>query len=285
VPSWALELAHVVTIFLPSLAKLSAGVELLGRGLQLTFDGAAAIRLPLIQPGQASFVGQGKAIPVTGLTTSPGVTLEPFKLASIAVVTREMMDSSNAEAVVRQTLSESVANGLDVALFSVGPGSADQPPGLLYGVGAATKSAATDKTIAMTDDLATIVGAVARVAGAGPIVLVAAPEQAASIELRFPKDIGYPVLKTAALAAGTVVAIAANALASAFGGVPQIEAYNEPEVVMNDAPGEVVTVGGMTGAPIMSLFQSDTIGLKIRMPANWVLRAPGAVAWVSGVSW
>jgi hypothetical protein len=117
-------------------------------------------------------------------------------------------------------------------------------------------------------------------------VLIAAPEQAASINLRYLKaPLDYPLLASAGLPAGSVVAVAANALASAFGGTPQIEANRETELVMNDAPGEVVTVGGMTGAPIASMYQSDSIALRISMLTNWVLRAPGAVAWVSGVSW
>ena len=132
-PLWAGELAHVVTIFLPSLAPLSAGVQLLARGLQLSFDGAAAVKLPLISQGQASFVGELKPIPVVQFATSAGVTLTPFKLATITTLTREIMDLSNAEAIVRQALSELVANGLDAALFSAAAGTTDHPPGLLNG--------------------------------------------------------------------------------------------------------------------------------------------------------
>jgi Phage capsid family len=278
-------LAHVVTIFLPSLAPVSAGVQLLARGLQLQFDGAAAIKLPLIAQGSAAFVGEAKPIPVVQFTTSAGVTLTPFKLASITTLTREMMDSSNAEAIIRQALSESVANGLDAALFSANAGTADQPPGLLNGVAALTPSSSTDKTTAMVDDLTAIVHAVARIAGAGPVVLVAAPEQAASLALRYLKQLDYALLPSAALPAGTVIAIATNALASAFGGVPQIEANRETEIVINDVPGEVVTVGGMSGAPIASMFHTDRVALKIGLSTNWVARAANAVAWVSGVTW
>jgi hypothetical protein len=284
-PSWAGELAHVVTVFLPSLTPLSAGVQLLARGLQLSFDGAGAIKLPLIAQGQASFVGEAKPIPVVNFTTSAGVVLQPFKLASITTLTTEMMNSSNAEAIVRQALSESVANGFDAALFSANAGTTDHPPGLFNGVAALTASSSTDKTTAMVDDLTAIVHAVARVAGAGPVVLVAAPEQATSIALRYLKALDYSLLATAALPAGSVVAIATNALVSAFRGTPTIEADRESEYVMNDVPGEVVTVGGMTGAPIASLFQTDRVGLRIGMFTNWVLRAPGAVAWVSGATW
>ena len=285
-PTWAGELAHVITIFLPSLAPLSAGVQLLARGLQLSFDGAAAIKLPLISQGQASFVGELKPIPVVQFTTSAGAELTPFKLATITTLTREIMDGSNAEAIVRQTLSESVANGLDAALFSAAAGTTDHPPGLLNSVTALTPSAATIKADAMVDDLAAIIHAVVRTAGAGDIVLIAAPEQAASIKIRYLKSpLDYTLLASAALPAGSMVAVAANALASAFAGVPTIEASREAEIVMNDQPGEVVTVGGLTGAPIASLFQSDRVALKISMSTNWVLRAPGAVAYVTGVTW
>jgi Phage capsid family len=284
-PTWAAELAHVVSIFLPSLAPLSAGSALLARGLQLQFDGALAIKLPLIAQGTAAFVGEQKPIPVVTFPTSAGVTLRPFKLATITTLTREMLDSSNSEAIIRQTLSESVANGLDAALFSTSAGTTDHPPGLLNGVTPSTAATPGNKVDAMLDDLSTIGHAVARVAGAGPIVVVAAPEQAVSIMVRNPKGFDYSLLATAALPAGTMVAVAVNALASAFGGVPQIESSSEAEIVMNDVPGEVVTVGGMTGAPIASLFQTDRVALKITMLTNWILRAPGAVAYVQGATW
>ena len=93
-PTWAGELAHVVTIFLPSLAPLSAGVQLLARGLQLSFDGAAAIKLPLIAQGAASFVGEMKPIPVVQFADQRWRDLTPFKLATITTLTRETMEAA-----------------------------------------------------------------------------------------------------------------------------------------------------------------------------------------------
>src|SRR3954452_22063380 len=45
---WAAELAPVVLQFISSLSPQSAGADLLQRGLQLRFDGAASISLPTI---------------------------------------------------------------------------------------------------------------------------------------------------------------------------------------------------------------------------------------------
>jgi hypothetical protein len=282
---WAQELANIIPIFLPILTALSAGVPLLAKGFQLSFDRAAAISLPLISTSAAKFVGQGQAIPVVDFSVVPGKKLEPFKLASVCVLTFEMLASSNAEQIVRQALAESIAKGLDAVLFGVGDATADQPAGLLFGTPALTKSAATTKTDAMIDDISALAGAVARVAGSGEVVFVTAPEQAASIRLRFPKDIGYAVLPTSSLATGTVIAIAARALASAFGSGISIRVDREGSTVMNDQPGELVDIGGVMARPVGSRFQTDTIGFLIKSPANWCLRAPGGVAWISGATW
>jgi hypothetical protein len=77
-----------------------------------------------------------------------------------------------------------------------------------------------------------------------------------------------------------VIAIAANALVSGFDPTPEITATRDPEVVMDTAP---AAVGG--GQQTISLYQSDRIALKMRMPVAWALRASSAIAWMNTVSW
>ena len=116
--------------------------------------------------------------------------------------------------------------------------------------------------------------AVARVAGSN-IVFVCAPEQATAIGVDAP-NFSYPVLPTAALANKSVIAIAANAFVSAFDTVPLIEAATEPEVHMESVmPAEIVTNGGVVVQPVASVFQTDRIALRMRMPAAWALRERG----------
>jgi hypothetical protein len=276
---WAAELSQLTHLFLASLVGVSAGVELLGRGLQVRFNGSGVVALPTIAVGSgATFVGQGKAIPVVQFPTAAGVQLVPHKLALIATLTREMVEGSGAEAIMRATLAESAAYGLDAALFSTSAGTADQPPGLLNGVSATTPSTASPLADAMVADLSALGGAVARVAGSS-IVYVAAPEQALAIALRSP-DFAYPVLASRALSAKTVICVAANAIASGFDPVPEIVASREPELVMDTAPGDP---GGTQST--MTMFQGDKIALRMRMQAAWALRSSAAISFMTNVAW
>jgi hypothetical protein len=268
---------------LASLIPQSAGADLLGRGLQLSLDGVGAIQLPTIAQKPASFIGEGKPIPVVQYAVAAGPQLTPSKLALITSLTREIIDSSNAEAIVRAALSESAALGLDAVLFSANAATADAPAGLLNGVAPIAASTATLRAEALAQDIAAIGGAVARVAG-GSIVYVAAPEQALSVGLLAP-SFRSPVLTSAALPARTVIAIAPAALASAFDSIPEITASREASLVMNDTPAELVTAGGTFGTPVATMFQGDNVALKMRMRAAWVLRASGAIAWTQNVTW
>jgi hypothetical protein len=52
------------------------------------------------------------------------------------------------------------------------------------------------------------------------------------------------------------------------------------------SPQPIGSVGSppTVAAPTRSAFQTDTILIRLIMPAAWALRAP-AVAWVQGVTW
>jgi len=273
---WAGLFAQVTVTFLSSLVPASAGADLLGRGLQLRFEGAGAISLPTMSAGQAAFVGQSAPIPIVAYQTTAGIKLEPHKLALGCTLTYEMLSTPSAEDAVRAALTESAAQGLDAVLFSASAATADQPAGLLNGITATTKSTQTIPSEAMVADLATLCGAIARVAGSN-IAIVAAPEQAVSIALRLPQ-LPYVVLASKALAAGSVIAVATNALVSAFENVPRIESSREVAQAADTAP--------VADAPAtMSVFQTDNIALKLILPASWGLRAPGAIAFTTGVAW
>jgi hypothetical protein len=212
-PGWADQLSQIgVAGLLTTLGPASAGSELLRRSLVLSFDRNAYIFVPGIvaAAGNTSFVGQSQPIPARQLDLSAGALLAPAKFATIVVLTRELIEGSNAELLVRQILNESVGAALDGALLDANGGTDTRPPGLLFGVGALT--AASGGTIdAMRKDLGALAGAVAPVGGLN-LAYVASPDVAVKIALAAGSEFRFPVLACGALASGTVICIALNAL-------------------------------------------------------------------------
>jgi hypothetical protein len=280
-------LAQVSVAFLESLLPVSAGADLLARGIGLNFSGAAQISVPALSPPSpgADFLAEGAPIPVAVATSSAGPTLLPHKLAVITTLTREMMTNTNAETLIRQALIESTGPAVDKVLFSANAAGTDRPAGLLNGIAALTPSGPGEKAQALVDDLQQLATAVAPVAGNGDIVLIAAPAQAVAIRLRLPASVDWPVLTSASMAAGTVIAVAASSVVSAVEGAPQIDASNQTELVRDTAP---TSIDDALTAPMQyvgSIYQTDQIALRLRWPISWALRTPAGLAWMQGVNW
>jgi hypothetical protein len=279
----AAALVPVVQQFVAALGPLSAGGFLMNAGIKLTSIGRGNVAVPGFAPGEADFVAELAPIPVKQFV-SAGPVLSPYKLASICAVTGELIEHSDAEALVRSALTESVAVALDRVLFSASAAVAGkQPAGLLNGIAGLTPAAASGaKTDIMTTDISTLLNAIAPVAGAGWFI-VAAPGQAVALQFRLAREFDN-IRASSALAAGTVVAIAPQAFVSAME-TPRIEASIEAIVHMESATPAAIVNGGGMAAPVRSLFQTNSVGLRMITPVSWGLRAPNAVAWMSGVNW
>jgi hypothetical protein len=91
--------AGLVTNLVPA----SAASELFRRSIVLSFDRNAFIFVPSLTAaaGNVGFVGQAQPIPIRQLDTSQGIVLAPSKLAVVVVLTRELLEGSNAEQLVR----------------------------------------------------------------------------------------------------------------------------------------------------------------------------------------
>jgi hypothetical protein len=279
---------RAVADFIASLAPASAGAALLGQGLQLTFGSNVAISVPafLAAAANVGWVDESAPIPVRQLNVLGGPILEPTKLAVITALTNEMISGSNAEPMVRDALTQSAALALDTALLDANAGTTVRPAGLRYGIAALTASSLPDRTEAMLADIATVAGAVATVAGNVPITLVANPVRAMMLRLRSPRELSVAVLASSAVAAGDLIAIAPPALVSAVGGV-QIKADRESTVHMFD-PADAIAVPGspnVVSSPVRSMFQTDTVALRLLMTASWGLRSPAGLAWLTAASW
>jgi hypothetical protein len=277
---WASVFARTTPAFVSALVPVSAGADLLSRVLGLSFDGAAVIKIPTVTLPLADFVAQGAPIPVVTAITESGPEIAPFKFAVITTLSRETVESSNAELLVRQAMLDNTGPALDARLFDNNPGVPElRPPGLLYG-----KTALTPTT-GIAGDLTALAAAVAPVAGNGGIGFIASATQATAIDLGLPKDFPYWLGRSTSLPPGRVIAVALNAVATAMGDAPLIDVSKAATLQMSDQPSELSATGSavMTGPTIVT-FQNDVIALRLRWPISWCARDPRGVAFMD-VSW
>jgi hypothetical protein len=280
-------LVPVTQQFLASLQPLSAGAQLLDMGIGLSFDGTGSISLPTISQVFADWVAELAAIPSRAGTTAGGPLLTPCKLAVLCSLSGEMVRHSQAEDIVTQVLAESVAPAIDVALLSNTAGTPGlRPPGLMNGIAPLTPTPLTGSMTtfeAMAGDLAALGSAVSPYAGNNQIAFVAAPSQAIAVNLRLRPR--YSVMASNALPAKSVVCVATPALVSVTEAGPQIDASTETLVQEADPAQAIVLPNGAVASNTRSVFQTDSVSLRLRLPITWALRVPGALAWMSAVNW
>jgi len=278
VDGWAAELAqkHVIDT-LDALGPMSSGVQLLRLGLVLSFDRAGLISAPgfVADFANAGFVAEGASIPVHQLALGVA-TLAPHKIAAIGVLTREMIESSNAEKLVGDVFIRSIGRMLDEVLWDANPGDAERPAGLRYNIAALTASNNTVATEAAFEDMVALINAVAPVGGPGPYVFVASPGRAVSMQARLGREFSNVKVLGSSAVINDIMCIAPVALVSAIGGDPEIETAKAATLHMDTVPQPVGSV-----APARSLWQTDSIALKGRWPLSWALRDPRGFAWTT----
>jgi hypothetical protein len=279
---WAQELAvNHVSELLIALGPTSAGSQLLRRANMLTLGRFESVKVPALvaSASNASFIGEGGAIPIRQLDTSKSVTLTPKKFASGFDLTRELISSSNAESLVRMVMVNSVALSLDVVLFSNAAATAVAPPGLLYNIVPLVPSTGGGQT-AFVDDIAALAGSVATVGGLD-LVFVAGPSEAVKILLNAGPRFTFPVLASSALAATkTVACFAPVAIVAAADPAPDIEESRTAVVHMSDTPTDI-----SDATPVKSMFQLDSSAFRVIFDVDWGLLNPGGAAVINGVTW
>jgi hypothetical protein len=287
---WAAELVHkIVADTLTAMGAASGAAEVMQQCLTLEWNGAGIISAPafVASANNASFVQEGAPIPVRQLNNTP-VQLTPTKLASIAALTREMAEGSNAEALISDALVRSMGLGLDAVFFGSGAATGAQPAGIRNGIVTSTPSASTDPFGAFFEDMDTLINAVSQVGGKGPFIIVASAGRIVSANTRFTDRMhsitdqgAAPIFTTIASAAvgNDMIALAPQAIVAAISAEPDVEATSAATLVMDTAPG----AAGTTGSGEKGMFQTDSIAAKVRWPVNWALRDPRAVAWLTPV--
>ena len=288
--AWAASLAsEAVGDFVLSLAPQSAAAKLVAAGMRPTLDGVGSIALPRrsgLPATDVAWVGEGAPIQVRNLALSTATIGPAKKMAAMVVLTNESMQTTAAEEIVRTMLREDAAASLDAAMFCDLSGTSARHAGLLNGLTPITATAGGDET-AMLLDLENLALAIAEAGGTEPVFIMS-PELAARAAIRLNRPLPLTIWSSAGLAAGTIVAIDPRGFASAFGTDPTITANTDSAIHMEDtSPTELSATDtpNTVAAPVRSLWQTDCTVLRMILPVAWTMRAAGAIAYITGVTW
>ncbi|WP_338821678.1 phage major capsid protein [Bradyrhizobium septentrionale] len=309
VTGWAAELVQqIVTDFMQTLMPKSVFPRLSSLGLSLEFGRNGRIIIPtrsLTPTIAGSFVGEGMPIPVRqGAFTSQ--TLTPKKMAVITTWTKEIDEHSvpAIEGLLRDAISQDTAISLDSILLDTNPATLIRPPGILNGITPLTPTAGGGFG-ALVGDIKQLTGAL--LTGTKGNVRNPAwlmnPQQVNSISLTAAPGVGafpfreavsrgqlggWPIIDSGTVPLGEVVVIDAADFVAVGGEAPRFEISDQATLHLEDtAPADIVSgaAPGTPATPVKSLWQTDSLALRLILPINWTIRRPGVVAVVSGVTW
>src|SRR5262249_8171341 len=116
------------------------------------------------------------------------------------------------------------------------------------------------------------------------ICYICAPAEAVKLTFAMGAQFKIPVLASSSVPAKTLICLAPVALCSAADPPPRLEAARDVALHMEDAAPSQINPGTMA-VPIKSMFQVDSVSIRLTMFVSWAMRATGAVAYVPGVTW
>jgi len=307
--TWAVELVQtVIGEFIASLLPLSIYPKLAAKGGSFTFGRNGTISLPARNTATTiagSFFAQGAPIPVRqGAFTA--ITLTPKKLGVITTLTREITEHStpSIEGIVRQAILEDTAVAIDSILIDANPATTTRPAGLKNGVAGTTPTAGAG-IAAVIGDLKALIGALitatrgnlrspAWIMNPADALAISLTQAAAGGAFPFLEEIGngtlmsYSLITSTTCPVDTMFLIDAADFMTATGDSPRFDVSDQAVLHMEDTtPLQISSTGTppTVAAPARSLWQTDTIGIRMIMDLNWAMRRTGCVQWMTAMTW
>ena len=290
-----------------SLLPASVYPRLAALGERYTFGQNGKITIPARSTATSvagGFVGEGSPIPVKQAAFT-SISLTPKAVKVITSFSREIAAHStpNIESVLRTAIQEDTALAIDSVLLGTGAASLITPAGLRNGLTPLTPTAGGGFAAAV-GDLKGLVGALitgSNGALRSPAFLMN-PLQVLSLSLTqnaggdfpFAADLaqgrlqGYPLIQSTTVPSGTVIVVDAADFVSVTGDVPTFSVSDQATLHMEDTtPLAIGTTGApnTVAAPVRSMFQTDSIALRMIMDMNWAMRRTGVAAVVTSVTW
>jgi len=304
---WAAEFATIMYAdFVDSLLPGSIYAPLSARGFRATLGRYAQISMPtrVATPTVAgSFVAEGAPIPVRQAAFTP-ITLGLKKMAVITSYTREIAEHSTPqiEAILRQLIQEDTQVAVDTVLIDATAISGIRPAGLRNGVSATTATAGGGFA-ALVGDIKNLVGVLAAANSLRAPVWIMNPVQAIAIALTqnaggdFPfqaeingnRLMGYPVIVSSTCTAGMIILVDAADFMTITGDTPRFDVSDQATLHFEDTTPLQISTGaqgsGVLATPVRSMFQTDSLALRMVLPMNWAMRRTGVIAWTQSVTW
>jgi hypothetical protein len=291
------------------LLPMSVFPKLSAKGLALTFGANGKIVIPtrsLVPALSGSFVAEGAAIPVRqGAFSSQ--TLTPKKMAVITTWTREMDEHSipAIEGLLRAAIMEDTAIALDTVLLDNNPATTVRPPGLRsYQTGLTASALAGNGYGNFIADYGNLYGQLLTLTNGNvrSPTLICNPTQTLNLSLQQPPAAAAPLLpfiamidagrilkadliESSTVPLGTVIMVDAADFTTAGQEGPRLEISDQATLHMEDTTPTDITGGVPSPAvPVKSMWQTDSLALRLIMFMNWVMRRPVS-SWMTGVVW
>ncbi|WP_312288803.1 phage major capsid protein [Stutzerimonas nitrititolerans] len=258
-------------------------------------------RVPLIgqtSGGDGYWVGEGQAKPLTKFDFNR-TTLEPLKVANIAVATMEVIrDSSpSADFIIRDQLAAALRERLDIDFINPAKAAVAgiSPASILNGV-AGIPSSGNDADAIRTDVRALFMSFVA--ANNAPTSGVWVMNSAAALALSMMRNPlgqtefpgitmnggtfeGLPAIVSEYVPTGIVALVNASDIYVGDEGGIDLSMSTEASLQMDSAPDNPTTATTV----MVSLWQRNLVGFRAERAINWARRRASAVAYLTGVAW
>lgn len=252
--------------------------------------------------GDGYWVGEGQAKPLTKMDFSR-TTIEPLKVANIAVATMELIRDSNpaADGLIRDTLAAALRERLDIDFIDPAKAAVSgiSPASILNGVAGIPSSG--DDADAVRADIKALFTAFINANNAptsGVWIMSSVTALALSLmqnplgQTEFPgigmmggTFFGLPVIVSEYLpsdsSGGIVALVNASDIYEADEGGIDLSMSTEASLQMDNAPDNPTTASTV----MVSLWQRNLVGFRAERTINWARRRASAVAYLTGVSW
>lgn len=308
--SWAGNLVGDETSVFADFVDYLRPMTILGKFGQGNVPGLRNVpfRTPLIgqtSGGSGYWVGEGKGKPLTKVDFSR-TTLEELKVANIAVLSEEviMRSSPQADVLIRNALAEALQERLDIDFIDPAKAAvADVSPASITNGLTAITASGTGTADDVRADLRALYQAFIsanNTPSSGVFIMNGTTALALSL---MTNALGQPEFPTVTMTGGSLnglpVIVSEHVPSDSTGslvllvnagdiylgdeGGVMIDVSREASLQMDDSPTQ--DSGTPTASTLVSLWQTNSVGIRAERFINWKKRRDSAVAYLEAVNW